>query len=155
MLVRWQSEWSLHKSLTRAQNSIATLENRLAVCLSLSLFFFWLWHAACGILGPQAASLQWRCRILTTRLPGKSQIGSLQCRRPGFDPWVGKIPWRRERLFTPIFWPREFHRLYSPWGHRVRHDWVTLIFTFRIKLNIDSPNDLASLILDIQPRNKD
>ena len=22
----------------------------------------------------------------------------LQCRRPGFDPWVGKIPWRRERL---------------------------------------------------------
>ena len=22
----------------------------------------------------------------------------LQCRRPRFDPWVGKIPWRRERL---------------------------------------------------------
>ena len=27
---------------------------------------------------------------------------------PGFDPWVGKIPWRRERLPTPVFWPREF-----------------------------------------------
>ena len=26
---------------------------------------------------------------------------------------VGKIPWRRERLPTPIFWPREFHGLYS------------------------------------------
>ena len=25
----------------------------------------------------------------------------LQCRRPGFDPWVGKIPWRRESLLTP------------------------------------------------------
>ena len=24
----------------------------------------------------------------------------LQCRRPGFDPWVGKIPWRREWLIT-------------------------------------------------------
>ena len=23
----------------------------------------------------------------------------------GFDPWVGKIPWRRERLPTPGFWP--------------------------------------------------
>ena len=23
-----------------------------------------------------------------------------QCRRPDFDPWVGKIPWRRERLLT-------------------------------------------------------
>ena len=32
----------------------------------------------------------------------------LQCGRPGFDPWVGKIPWRRERLPTPEFWPGEF-----------------------------------------------
>ena len=37
----------------------------------------------------------------------------LQCRRPGFDPWVGKIPWRRERLPTPVFWPGEFHGLYG------------------------------------------
>ena len=42
----------------------------------------------------------------------------LQCRRPRFDPWVGKIPWRRERLPTPVFWPREFHGLYSPWGRK-------------------------------------
>ena len=42
----------------------------------------------------------------------------LQCERPGFDPWVGKIPWRRERLHTPVFWPGEFHGLYSPWGHK-------------------------------------
>ena len=34
----------------------------------------------------------------------------------GFDPWVGKIPWRRERLLTPVFWPGEFHGLHSPWG---------------------------------------
>ena len=33
----------------------------------------------------------------------------LQCGRSGFDPWVGKILWRRERLPTPVFWPREFH----------------------------------------------
>ena len=32
--------------------------------------------------------------------------------------WVGKIPWRRERLPTPVFWPGEFHGLYSPWGHK-------------------------------------
>ena len=41
-----------------------------------------------------------------------------QCGRPGFNPWVGKIPWRRERLATPVFWPGEFHGLYSPWGHK-------------------------------------
>ena len=25
------------------------------------------------------------------------------CRRPWFDSWVGKIPWRRDRLPTPVF----------------------------------------------------
>ena len=34
----------------------------------------------------------------------------------GFDPWVGKIPWRRERLPTPVFWPGEFHGLYNILG---------------------------------------
>ena len=43
--------------------------------------------------------------------------------KPGFDPWVGKIPWRRERLPTPVFWPGEFHGQrslagYNPWGHK-------------------------------------
>ena len=35
---------------------------------------------------------------------------------------VGKMPWRRERLPTPVFWPGESHGLYSQWGHRVGHD---------------------------------
>ena len=51
----------------------------------------------------------------------------LQCRRPGFHPWVGKIPWRREWLTTPEFLPGEFHAQrslvdYCPWGCRVGHD---------------------------------
>ena len=33
----------------------------------------------------------------------------LWCGRPGFNPWDGKIPWRRERLPTPVFWPGEVH----------------------------------------------
>ena len=31
-------------------------------------------------------------------------------KRHGFDPWVGKIPWRRARQPTPVFLPGE-----SPW----------------------------------------
>ena len=27
----------------------------------------------------------------------------LQCRRPWFNPWVGKIRWKRDRLPTPVF----------------------------------------------------
>ena len=45
---------------------------------------------------------------------------------PGFDPWVGNIPWTRERLPTPLFWPGEFHGLYDPWGHK---EWTPLTFT--------------------------
>ena len=45
----------------------------------------------------------------------------LQCGRLGFDPWVGKIPWRREGQPTLVFLPGEFHGQrslagYSPWG---------------------------------------
>ena len=40
-----------------------------------------------------------------------------------FDPWMGKIPWRKEWLPTPVFFPGEFleqRRLagYSPWDHK-------------------------------------
>ena len=35
----------------------------------------------------------------------------LQCGRPGFSLWVGKIPWRRAWKPTPVFLPGEFHRL--------------------------------------------
>ena len=38
--------------------------------------------------------------------------------RPGFDPWIRKICWRREQLPTPVFWPGEFHGPYSPWGYK-------------------------------------
>ena len=34
----------------------------------------------------------------------------LQCGRPGFDPWVGKILWGRPWQPTPVFLPGE-----SPW----------------------------------------
>ena len=57
----------------------------------------------------------------------------LQCGRPGFDPWVGKIPWRRERLPTPVFWPGEFHGLYSPGGCQESDmtEWLSLsLFKF-------------------------
>ena len=53
----------------------------------------------------------------------------LQCRRPGFDPWVEKIAWRRERLPTPVFWPEELQGPYRPWSHRVGPDRATFTFT--------------------------
>ena len=51
---------------------------------------------------------------LIARLPFMAQLINNLPAMP--ETWVGKIPWRRERLPTPVFWPREFHRLYNPWG---------------------------------------
>ena len=47
----------------------------------------------------------------------------LQYRRPRFDPWVGKIPWRREWQHTPVSLPGKSHRQRSlvgcsPWGRK-------------------------------------
>ena len=43
--------------------------------------------------------------------------------RPGFDPLVGKIPWRRVWKPTPVFLPGKSQGQrslggYSPWGHK-------------------------------------
>ena len=48
---------------------------------------------------------------------------SLQCRSPGFEPWVRKIPWRRKQQPTPVMSPGEPHGQrslegYSPRGRR-------------------------------------
>ena len=45
-----------------------------------------------------------------------------RCKRGGFDPWVGRIPWRRAWQPTPVFLPGESHGQrsladYSPQGH--------------------------------------
>ena len=44
---------------------------------------------------------------------------------------VGKIPWRREWLLTPVFWPGEFHGSYSPWCRKESDmtAWLSLSFS--------------------------
>ena len=43
-----------------------------------------------------------------------------QCRRRGFHPWVGKIPWRRARQPTPVFLPGESHGQRSLVGYSLQ-----------------------------------
>ena len=75
-------------------------------------------HPDPGMPGSQVATvlgrigLPWWCR---------GQSVCLQYGRTGFDLWIGKIPWRRERQTTLVFLPGESHgqrRLagYRPWG---------------------------------------
>ena len=49
----------------------------------------------------------------------------------GFDPWIGKLPWRRAWQPTPVFllgeppWTEEPGGLQSMGSHRVGRDWAT------------------------------
>ena len=51
------------------------------------------------------------------------------------NPWVRKLPWRRDWLSTPVFLPGEFHGEISLAGYksmgsqRVEHNWVINTFT--------------------------
>ena len=62
---------------------------------------------------------------------------------PGFDPWVGKIPWRRAWQPTPVFLTGEFHVQrslvgYSPWGHKESDTTERLHFHFHFQLRFSS-----------------
>ena len=60
-------------------------------------------------------------RYLIDMRGSDSKSVCLQCGRPGFYPWVGKIPRRRKWQPTPVFLPGKSHgqrslACYSPWG---------------------------------------
>ena len=82
-------------------------------------------HTHCGTTGTASASSGERCIMGvggsdpsgTWKFEYNSAVASLVAQlvknlpavgRPGFHPWVGKIPWRREWLPTPVFCPGEF-----------------------------------------------
>ena len=83
----------------------------------------WILHyLRCSVTKEQPKCL---LRIPERRLPWwlRWQRICLQCRRLGFNPWVRKIPWRRECLPTPVFMPGESHGQmslveYCPWGSK-------------------------------------
>jgi len=64
------------------------------------------------------------CAGLTRWLSGKESVCQYRrLRRLGFDPWIGKIPWRRKWQPNPVFLLGKSHGQrslagYSPWGSK-------------------------------------
>ena len=59
--------------------------------------------------------------IIQTTLRLSLVAQRMQCRRPRFDPWNGKIPWEKKWKLTPVCLPGEFNGQrslvgYSPGG---------------------------------------
>ena len=90
-----------------------TLGLWLAVCEQF------LWHMFCS-----SFEFSWHLLFITgvpRQLSGKES--TCQCRRCGFNPWVGKILWRRKWQPILVFLPGKSHGQrslegFSPWGHK-------------------------------------
>ena len=71
---------------------------------------------SCTELDMTEATQQQQQQIFPDSSAGKESscnVGDLGL-RPGF----GRASREGDRLPTPVFWPGEFHGLYSPWGHK-------------------------------------
>ena len=63
----------------------------------------------------------------------------LQCGRPGFNPWVEKILWRRQWHPTPVIFPGKSHGWrslvgYSPWDRKESDttEWLNFKLSIRV-----------------------
>ena len=80
------------------------------------------------VITPFHFSLSWKVYLKKSKSYRNSLVAQrlkhyLQGGRPGFNPWVGKIPWRRKWQPTPVFLPGKSHGLrslvgYSPRGRK-------------------------------------
>ena len=94
-----------HKSFLRENYARRTWESFLSStsCRLFSLIGLW-WGNKESCAQPEITILHWQL--------GSGKVSTCQCRRHkrhGFNPWVRKIPWRKERQPTPVFLPGESH----------------------------------------------
>ena len=71
----------------------------------------WKQHK-CASAGKWKSRLLWSsvmCCFSIYLLMVSGKESACQCRRCGLDPWVWKIPWRREWQPTPVFLPGKSH----------------------------------------------
>ena len=112
-------------------------------CIFADLFYVWL-NSRSQLDSPHCVHIPWVITassqpfqtqhslfvMLPLFSPSDSVLKNLPAkRRPEFNPWVRKIPWRGEWQLIPVFLPGQSHGQgslegCSPWGHRVGHDWV-------------------------------
>ena len=133
----------------------------------LVLSVFWkLWYrpkeAGTGILEERGAGVCCESRLVRSLTAPWTQSGRKRCytkikivpplrfrgdsdarksarnsRRPGFNPWIRMIPWRREWLPTPVFLPGKSHGQrslvgFSPWGRKESDTTERLPFHFSL-----------------------
>ena len=104
--------------------------------LSISHVNYFIWFLQWPYSIGSIKCILWTEEGFSSGASGKEPAS--QCKRHkrhGFDPWVGKIHWRRAWQSTPVFLPGESHRreepsrLWSIVSQRVERDWSDLVHT--------------------------
>ena len=113
LCIRWPGYWNFSFSISASNEYSGLISFRTDWCDLLAIqgtltSLFQHHSLKASIIWSSAFSLSSSHirTLLLERIP-------MQCGRHGFNPWVRKIPWRRERLPTPLFWSREFYEPYS------------------------------------------
>ena len=119
------------KSLGRAENGCIRLSDELRnSVMSVQCFFLFFFLMFSFIWLPRVLVVAlgiFSCSIWDLGFPGGS-ADKESARRPGFDPLVGRIPWRRAWQPTPVFLhgeslqTEEPSELQSMGSQRVGHD---------------------------------
>ena len=100
--------------------------SRVYICVNIRYLFFSFWLTSLCIIGSRPIHLTSTDSnaffLLLSNIP-LYICAHLQCRRPRFHPWVGKIPWRRKWQYTPVLLPGKSHGQrslvgYSLWGRK-------------------------------------
>ena len=123
-----------------AVHGVAKSRTRLSDCSELN------WdYTVLEIL--QARILEWVAQMVNAgdrpTMQETYNAGDLQCRRPGLEPWIGKILWRRKWQPTPVLLPGKSHGprsmvAYSPWGPKESDTTEWLHFHF-LQGNLPTP----------------
>ena len=81
-----------------------------------------------GIGVPRKAQYLWNLQASHVALVVKNPPANAGDKRQRFNPWVGKIPWRRAWQPTPVFLPEESMDRGAWWAivHRVAKSWSNL-----------------------------
>ena len=115
------------------------------------------WDGNCQML-PWDGWLCYNCQIYlelaswVALVVNKPRAIAGDIRDTGFDPWVGKIPWRRAWQPTLVFLPGEPHGerglvCYSAWGLTVRNNWRDLAYThLNIKIICFEPQLIYGMV---------
>ena len=127
--------WNLEKwyrwTILQSRNRVTDVENKLMVTKGAGgwdKWGNWDWHIY---------TTMYKITDENLGFPGGSEGKESAYKRPGFNPWVGKIPWRRAWHPTPVFLPGESPRTEEPCGlqstgsQRVRHEWTAKRSTMR------------------------